>query len=123
VATKRDKLKFLAANIERLGGVRAKIALLEASERDLSKTVRLGLEEAGCSAFQSEHYAAQFDERRSLTIDPAKFRKLAGDEVFIECARVDAKQARARFAEEQLERCGEVTTSRQLRVSAIPTSE
>ena len=110
----------LAESVEQLGDLRAKIGLLEASERDLAKDLRARLEAGGLESAESEHYTAQLAVRQSLTIDPRKFLKRAGEEIFAACARIDAKTARLHFSEEQLAKLGKVTTSTTLRISERP---
>ena len=112
----------LVQQVEDLGTLRAKIGLLEGSERELSKSVRCGLDELKLEKAESAGFVAVLDERSSLTIDPEKFRKKFGDAAFFECSRVDAKCARARFEEVKLQQCGTVSTSKTLRVAARPTA-
>ena len=119
-ATKTTKAA-MAATIEQLGDLRAQIGKMESSERDLAKTLREQMSAAGCDSAESANYAARLAVRTSLSIDPAKFRRKAGDEIFAACARIDTKAARLHFDEAALEKLGKITTSTRLEISARPS--
>jgi len=113
----RTELKKL---IDDLGGLRAEQTSLNAAERSLSGQVREAMKKAKLSAIEAAQYSAQLAERRTLRIDPAAFRKRAGESVFLACARIDVKAARAKVDAKDLDRCGDYATRLELRVSRIP---
>ena len=113
-------LRQLKQQVQELGKMRTRISGLEGSERQLSESVRQALISAKRTQAESADYVAQLAEQRKLQLDPRKFRRKAGEKLFMKCARIDLKTARLHFPNDGLDRLGEVKVSVQLRVSKRP---
>ncbi len=106
--------------VQQLGELRAQMTDLKSAERALSNEVTLSMAGAKVNSVESADYVAQLAEIRRLTLDVKKFRRKAGEKVFLECAKVDMKVARRHFDDAALEKLGEVDSSIQLRISRRP---
>ena len=113
-------LKMLKTKVQQLGELRAQKAELQASERALSNEVVLAMTADGFSSVDSADFTAQLAEQRRLVLDVKKFRRKAGEKIFLQCASIDLKEARLHFDSGQLEKLGSVESGVQLRISRRP---
>ena len=107
--------------VQQLGELRAQMTDLKSAERALSDEITEAMTGAKkITAVESADYVAQLNETWRLILDVKKFRRKAGEKVFLECAKVDMKVARRHFDDKALEKLGEVKASVQLRISRRP---
>ena len=106
--------------VQQLGELRAQMTDLKSAERALSDEITEAMTGAKIATIESADYVAQLAEKSRLVLDVKKFRRKAGEKVFLECAKVDMKVARRHFDDKALEKLGEVKPSVQLRISRRP---
>ncbi|HUX17170.1 MAG TPA: hypothetical protein VMW52_11905 [Phycisphaerae bacterium] len=108
----------LAALVDQLGTLRAKIGNLKGAESLLTAQVREAMQAGELVTVEAQCFVAQLNWRSTLTIDAAKFRRKFGEEVFAACAKIDNKLAKAALPDADLAKYGGVTVAPDLRVSA-----
>lgn len=111
----------LKKSVQQLGELRAQMADLKSAERELSDEITEAMTAAKVASVDSTDYVAQLAETRRLVLDVKKFRRKAGEKIFMDCARVDLKAARRHFPNSgELDKLGQVKASVQLRISRRP---
>jgi len=115
--------KQLITCVQDLGRLRDQLAEIKTAERELTDTVRAGLEQAGLPRLDSAEYSACLHEQRSLVVDPLRLRRKVGEKMFMSCIRVDLAAARRQVAAVDLDKLGRYELSTQLRISRLPKKD
>ena len=102
--------------VDRLGELRCKLNALQGSERELAGEVRQAMGAAKLERVQTRRYLAILDARPTLTIDPKRFKRKAGDKAFWAAVTVTKKKALQYLAEADLAKLGTLKTTTTLRV-------
>lgn len=122
VKPKKVCKKELAGRVSRLGKLRAELSSVSAAERQLTASVKAGMEANGVDEAKGNGYVAHLATVTSLKIDPKKFRRLAGNKGFLDCVRIDVKTARSFYSDKELARAGSVSQTKKVRISPVPAA-
>ena len=102
--------------VDRLGDMRSKLNALKGSERELAGEVRQAMGAAKLERVQTRRYLAILDAAPTLSIDPKRFRRKAGEKAFWDAVTVSKKKAMQYVAEADLAKLGTLKTTTTLRV-------
>lgn len=117
---KKVSKRELAGRISRLGKLRAELSTVHAAERQLTASVKAGMEANRVDQAAGNGFIATLATIESLTLDVAKFRAKAGPKKFLQCVKVDVKAARGFFGDKELAKLGAVTVSKRVNIAAAP---